>query len=190
MIGTHRRHAPWHPHAIRVPGRTAGPYAGGGRKIVWHTTEGSSAAGAIAAYRQHDGWPTFTFEYLGHARSRLYQHMPVTRAARALRHPGGPETNRANAVQVELVGFACDAAEWSDAHYRAIARLARWIEREWSVPRRADVAFGPGARRMGGREFFDYAGHAGHVHVPGNDHSDPGALQIALVLATREAPRA
>ncbi len=189
MIGSQNKPALWHPHAIRVPGRTAGRQAGGGRKIVWHTTEGSSAAGAIAAYREHDGWPTFTFEYLGHGRCRLYQHMPLTQAARTLRHPGGPETNRANAVQVELVGFASDTGGWSAAHYRAIARLARWIEREWSVPRMAGVVFGPGARRMGGREFFDYAGHAGHVHVPGNDHTDPGALRIARVLATREAPR-
>ena len=172
----------WHPHAIRVPGRTAGPQVGGGRKIVWHTTEGHSASGAIAAYRAHGGWPTFTLEYVADGRSRIYQHMGISQAARALRHPSGPETNRANAVQVEIVGFARDAPTWSRAQYRAIARLARWIEHAWGVPRRTGVRFGTPARRMGATEFFRYAGHCGHAHVPHNDHVDPGALRINLVL--------
>ncbi len=172
----------WHPHAIRVLGRTAGAHVGGGRKIVWHTTEGHSASSAIAQYRDHGGWPTFTLEYLGDGRSRLYQHMGISQAARALRHPSGPETNRANAVQVELVGFARDTPGWSRAHYRTIAGLARWIEKAWGVPRRAGVPFRPGAPRMGGVEFFRYAGHCGHEHVPLNDHVDPGAFRINLVL--------
>jgi hypothetical protein len=172
----------WHPHAIRIPGRTAGLHAGGGRKIVWHTTEGHSASGAIAEYRAHGGWPTFTFEYLVNGRSRVYQHMPISQAARALRHPSGPETNRANAVQVEIVGFARDAPTWPHDKYRAIARLARWIEHAWDVPRRTTVRFGTPAHRMSGMEFFRYAGHCGHEHVPHNDHYDPGALRINLVL--------
>lgn len=34
--------AVWHPKAIRVPHQDAGAFTGGGAKLVWHTTEGSS----------------------------------------------------------------------------------------------------------------------------------------------------
>ena len=80
------------------------------------------------------------------------------------------------------MGFARDTPGWSRAHYRTIAGLARWIEKAWGVPRRAGVPFRPGAPRMGGVEFFRYAGHCGHEHVPLNDHVDPGAFRINLVL--------
>jgi N-acetylmuramoyl-L-alanine amidase len=179
--------ADWHPHAIRVPGRTAGHHKGGGRKIVWHTTEGSTASNAIAAYRAHGGWPTFTLERRKGGRYRLYQHMGLSEAARALKHPSGPETNRANAVQVELVGFARESSGWSRGHYKVIARLARWIEQNWLVPRTASVRFGSGAARMDGMEFYNYAGHCGHQHVPLNDHTDPGSILIDRVLDRRDS---
>ena len=35
----------------QVPLPPTGPMGGGGRKIVWHTTEGSTAAGAVGAYK-------------------------------------------------------------------------------------------------------------------------------------------
>src|SRR4051812_27164117 len=55
----------WHPLASRVEGQSAGPHVGGGWKITHHTTEGATVAGAIAAYRQHGGWPHFTAEWTG-----------------------------------------------------------------------------------------------------------------------------
>jgi hypothetical protein len=175
----------WHPDAIRVIGRTAGSHAAGsGPKILHHTTEGSSAAGAIAAYRSHGGWPTFTVEWTG-ARLRIYQHMPLDVAARALAHPSGPETNRANVVQIEHVGFAASSEDWPRARFEAIASLCRWIEAQTGCPaqRGPNTVWGQDhPPRVSGTSFFAGRGHYAHQHAPGNLHWDWGEGNIALVL--------
>lgn len=183
--------ADFHPRASKVEGEHAGPHVGGGKKIVWHTTEGSTAEGAIGAYRTHRGWPHFTLEFRN-GRERLFQHLPLSRAARALEHPPGtPHTNLANAIQVELVGFARETPDWSAGHYAAVASLARWIEKNFDVPRSCNVTFVPVGqrRRLGGQAFFDYRGHCGHQHAANQsqqDHTDPGRLRIDLILGQHE----
>jgi hypothetical protein len=185
------RAAGWLPGAQVVAGRSAGSMVPAGAKIVWHTTEGGSAAGAIGAYRSHGGWPqlTLTFE---RGRCELYQHMSLDQAGRALEHPAGtPETNRANVTQVELVGRAADSPAWSANHYRCIATLARQIEAARGVPSRAVLPFrapftaGP---RLSGPAFVAAAGHLGHQHVPSNHHTDPGRLRMDLILAPTKRP--
>jgi hypothetical protein len=163
----------WHPRAARAPHIDSGSFAGGGRKIVWHTTEGSSLPNYGGSA------PHFT---LNPQTGQLWQHIPLNRAARALAHPSGPETNRANAIQVELIGFAKDTGNWSAGAYANIAELARWIEAAFGVPRRTGVQFTVPATRLSGNSFFGYAGHIGHAHVPGNDHWDPGKFRIDLVV--------
>jgi hypothetical protein len=175
----------WLPNAIRVPGRSAGPMApGAGAKIVHHTTQGASAAGAIGAYRATGSWPTLTAEWLG-TRMRVYQHMPLDQAARALEHPGGPETNRANCTQIEHVGFAEHASEWPPERMAAIASLCRQIEARTGCPARIV----PGTKwghlnppRLSGEAFFESSGHAAHMHVPENHHWDVGVVRIDATL--------
>jgi hypothetical protein len=175
--------ADWHPDANKITGNHAGAHTGGGRKIVWHTTEGDGAEGAIDAYRDKNSWLHFTLEYKN-GRERLFQHLPLSVGARALEHPGGtPETNRANAIQVELVGRAEDTPGWSAGKYAAIAELARWIEHNFNVPSTCGVKFVPVGteRRLSGPDFVDYGGHCGHQHVAHQDkhhHTDPGELRI------------
>lgn len=170
----------WHPDAERrLASVRPGPFAGGGRKLVWHTTEGSGDPGNYPT-----GGPHFTLDpRSGH----LTQHISIRESAAALEHPSGtPETNRANAIQVELIGFAGQTQNWPDAAYRELADLARWIEKHAAVPRSCDVKFaGAGqARRMGGDEFYRYAGHCGHEHAANqpSGHWDPGALNIGKVI--------
>lgn len=180
----------WYPGATKVPGRSAGSHAAGsGPKIVHHTTEGSSTAGAVGAYRGSGSWPHFTIEWTG-SRLKVTQHLPVSVAARALAHPSGPETNRANCVQIEHVGFARSTEDWPAARFAAVADLCRWIERQTGCP----AATGPGTQwgkdhppRVSGVSFFKGSGHYGHQHVPGNDHWDPGQFDIARVLAGQDA---
>lgn len=163
----------WHPNAVRRIHIDAGGFQGGGRKIVWHTTETRNLPNYGGSA------PHFT---LDPATGRLWQHIPLNRAARALK-AGGP--NFWNTIQVELIGFAKDSHAWPDGRYKRIAKLARWIEANFGVPRRAQVTFkGNGATpHMASRAAFKaYAGHIGHQHVPGNDHWDPGKLTIDLVL--------
>lgn len=164
----------WHLGAKRVPYPDAGPYTPAAPKIVWHTTEGSS----LPVYS--GSAPHFTFNP---ETGSLWQHIPINRAAKSLEHPPGTvETNHANCVQVELIGFAKDTGHWSDAAYARIAKLARWIETNHDVPSRCTVTFSNTPTRLTPAAWLAYAGHCGHQHVPNNRHWDPGAFRIELVL--------
>ena len=175
----------WHPRATRRTQIDAGGFEGGGHKIVWHTTEGTS----LPNYGGSS--PHFT---LDPADGGLWQHIPLNRAARALM-AGGP--NFWNTVQVELIGYADTAVaktrgtpgravvNWPDGHYHRIAELARWIESNFGVPRKCTVDFvgnGHTAHLASLEAVKSYAGHLGHQHVNGNTHWDPGLFKIKLVL--------
>jgi hypothetical protein len=163
----------WHPNAIRRIHTDSGFHQAGGHKLVWHTTEGHSLPNYGGSA------PHFT---LNPVNGMLWQHIPLNRGARALR-PGGP--NFWSAIQVELIGFAKDTQGWPDASYRRIAKLARWIEANFTVPRATNVTFKGNKQtpHLASPEAFrSYAGHIGHQHVPGNTHWDPGKFNIGFVL--------
>jgi hypothetical protein len=165
----------WHPTAIRnqVQGGIGG-YLNVPAKLVWHTTQGTSLPTYSGSH------PHFTLDF---KRRKLYQHIPITSGAMALENdPGGVETNRAHAYQVELVGFAEDAAKWTDADYAEIRKLARWIEKHGKVKRQCSVQFKGTVNHMFAAQWYSYAGHCGHQHVPENAHWDPGLFQIGKVL--------
>lgn len=163
--------------------KDAGAFTGGGWKICWHTTEGASLSGALTTLAKNGSAAHFI---LDPSNGDVTQCVPLDQAARALGHPSGPETNRANVIQVELVGFATVAEaqkkgapagravpNWDADEYRRLAALAVLIEHRHPVPRHARPFRNP--EKFTGQGFVDFAGHCGHVHVPGNDHTDPGA---------------
>lgn len=158
-------------------GDFAGPHC---PKQVWHTTEGAGMAGAISALDSAEAWPHVIIDpRSGH----VVQLLSFGSFASALRHPAGtPETNRAWAYQVEIVGFAKDSRHWSDSAYHHLAALAVLMEHRTHVPRRAaaGVSFA-NPRRLRAATFIHAEGHLGHVHVPGNDHTDPGRLNWGLL---------
>ena len=169
----------WHPNAIRNQVKSGiGAYLNVPAKLVWHTTEGSSLPGYSGSH------PHFTLDM---KRRLLYQHIPVTSGAMALRNLSlGVETNRANAIQVELIGFS-DAAfaarvgrsdlavkNWTDSDYAQIAELARWIEKHCDVERVCTVTFHNDSTHKVGN-WLQYSGHIGHQHIPENTHWDPSA---------------
>ena len=81
---------------------TGGTYTGGPFKIVHHTTEGLTYQSARATYERTGNLPHFTIDS-----KRIFQHLDTGRSATALRNaPGGVETNRDSAVQIEVVGRA------------------------------------------------------------------------------------
>lgn len=166
----------WHPNAQRVLISTAPQnllFTGGGRKLVWHTTEGASIVGAVGAYKSAGVCPHFTI-YVDHGKRTLYQHLPVNRAASALRHPANtPSTNTANAIQVEICGFASESPDWPMSKYHYLHELARWIHTHCEVPMTEGVDW-KHPTRLTESEFIRYEGHCGHMHVPNNDHGDPG----------------
>jgi hypothetical protein len=175
----------FHPKAERVMGNDAGSYTGGEPKLLWHTTEGSSADGAIGAYRTNNSWPHFTAEF-ANGKFKLFQHNPLSRAARSLEHPAGTgETNRNRVIQVEIVGFASKAQSFPDGLYQGLADLARFVEKEFGVQPVAKFPFtAPDAapRRLTFGEWNRYSGHLGHQHAPFNHHTDPGKLKIERIL--------
>lgn len=173
----------WHPEAKRIPYPDAGPMSVGRPKLVWHTTEGHS----LPTYS--GSAPHFT---LDPRTGQLWQHTALDRCARSLEHPAGTvETNRAHAIQVELIGGAADTPNWTDNDYTHIAQLARWIEHNAGVAPECTVQFSatPGAaKRMGTAEWLNYNGHCGHQHVPVNHHWDPGGFRIDRVLDRSTTP--
>lgn len=169
----------WHPHAKRVPMEDAGTFTGGGAKFCVHTTEGSSAEGAIATYRANRDAPHFTLAVQMGKRA-LYQHIPINRAARSLQHTLPPETNRANVWQVEVVGFTAQSPDWPDELYHYLHLLFMWVHRHAGVPMVAHHPF-PG-HRFTGEGWVKAEGLVGHCHCPGNTHVDPGALNVHKAL--------
>jgi hypothetical protein len=161
---------------------TGGPYASGPFKIVHHTTEGSSYEGAVAAYIDHNSPPHFTVDA-----TTIYQHIDTGEAARALRNPpGGVETNRDSAIQIEVVGFA--GRPKNPQTLSNVARLCRWIEqthnvpRVWpnGLPRPPRAGRDPGGHNRDAATWNGVGGHYGHCHVPENTHWDPAYTELEV----------
>ena len=153
-------------------------------KIVLHSTEGGSAAGAIAAYRNHGAWPHFTIDYWA---NRAIQHLDTDVAASALyntRSTTGYEPNRSGKVlQVEIVGFANDIAGYPEVWYRWVASKLGPIAQAHGIPNKGIKCYGQGSGfilasghspiRLSQEQFNSWNGWLAHQHVgDGNDHWD------------------
>jgi hypothetical protein len=167
-----------------------GAFAGGPFKIVHHTTEGSTYAGARSAFASNKSDPHFTVEG-----DRIFQHIDTAQTARALRNaPGGVQTNRDSAVQIEVVGFAGRAKDVTTL--KAVARLCRWIEGQHGVaqrwpngaPRVSTNGRDPGGHNRNATTWDAEGGHYGHSQVPENTHWDPGYTAAELAIVTPDAP--
>jgi hypothetical protein len=156
-------------------------------KIVHHTTEGSTAAGAFATYRQTHDVPHFTVDD-----QFIYQHLDTEVAATALAHPPGTvETNKHSAVQFELIGFA--GRPKNQASLKNVGRLCRWIENTHGVPAQWPNGYpnppvngrDPGHHNRDPHNWMTKGGHYGHCHVPVNVHWDPAytAEEVAYVMS-------
>lgn len=162
--------AKWHPISGPVGSFVAGPY-----RIVHHTTEGSSAAGALQAFKMNKSDPHFTVD-----QTTIYQHVDTAKAARALRNlGGGVETNRLSAIQIEVVGTATRPKP--RATLENVARLCRWLEQTHNIPsvwpngppKPAINGNDPGGHNRNAQTWVTKGGHYGHCHVPENIHWDP-----------------
>ncbi|MEV6183326.1 hypothetical protein [Streptomyces sp. NPDC052015] len=127
---------------------------------------------------------------------RVGQFGPLNHSARALRNDGSRRTNREGRVciQIEVLGHAARpwTAGWDPSDKPGWQRILDAI-RSWDVP---DVwPAGPPVTYPGGsaprsRSVWQFmGGHFGHCHVPGNDHGDPGAIDIVKALSATAPPR-
>lgn len=178
-------------------GPDGGPYDDTSKpKLGWHTTEGTSLAGAEPAFKNYP--PHLGVDPIrGHKR----QYVDLLRHAYAF---AGSESDDEYIIQVEVCGFAGQSHNWSED-------ILRWLGENVVKPLRDTVGIpdvvirhgfkGEGSGiilaspyspiRIGAAELRAFSGHLGHQHMPNPDsHWDPGALPIGKVLAySRPAPK-
>lgn len=181
---------------------TRSPWAGGAsfttcEKLLLHTTE-------------TQGWPgypnfapTLTYNPWNH---EWRQHLPLGRSATTLADPGytAVRENRDHVVQVEIVGY-CDPQTIKryghDIHKidtRAIDDLgdfARFLHDHGGLQLRSTVtwkdypgSYGNNGVRLTGPQYDAYKGILGHQHASGNDHGDPGKINIGGILKAAGGP--
>lgn len=186
----------WWPGAIQLQfaSQNGGTYTGGPFRGVIHTTESKKYTPSTKSYYGHHNPPHFTIVKGESDEVKVYQHFPITVAARALANAkGGVQTNRRSAIQIEI---AWKAAEIDKLPFAMVLKLwdwMRWVEDQTGVKRWITRKFqGPeahgvnSAARMTDDEWNDFNGWCGHQHVPENSHWDPGKLDIdALTRITR-----
>lgn len=179
----------WYPEArqsLKFVG--AGTYVFGPYRGVLHHTEGDTIGGALATYPRTKAYPHFTVDEWV-----VEQHIPLNVAATALEHPSGTvDTNRASCIQIEIVGWTAKAAQMNDALCARLARLMRWIESQTGI----QPNYVGGGSRMSTDAWKSFHGWCGHIHVPNNHHTDPGAIpttklfnvapQVQTVISERE----
>lgn len=181
--------ADWYPQATKTSGSDAGIFLTGYTKRgVLHTTQGGTVTGAISAYKRSNSWPHFTVGQDG----KVHQHIPISKAARALQNlSGGVETNRAGAIQIEVVGFAA-VTVWPQVQVEAVRALMRWIEAQTGIQPIGVKQGGPeqyglhNPLEFTNEQWKTYNGWCGHQNVPENLHWDPGAIDIYTLLPITE----
>lgn len=189
---------------IEIPGHGGGDFTGDEPwRCVLHSTEGLSIESAVGAYSTGGVPPQCTIDP---AQRRKAQHIDTDRSAYAvINQPGGVETNRWRAIQVEIVMFADEAkaqqygglyvGDLTDEHYAFIRSCL--FELQADKPFTFDgpdfVAYPASygfhaAQRMTAEEWRVFNGTCGHEHVLENDHGDPGALDRARLFPKTSTP--
>jgi hypothetical protein len=163
--------AAWYPPAntSHKAGTDGGSILGGKPKCLWHDTETSS----LPSYSS-GSFPHFSLDPKS---GQVWQHIPLDRAARALKnYDGGCQTNRWNVVQIEVIGWVNKVP-----FHQAMAELAQWLNSEHGVPLSCgvdllayDASYGSTSVRLSCSEWDGYSGHLFHMSAPENDHGDPG----------------
>lgn len=174
----------WDLHIEHDKSEDAGSFTGGGWKLCWHTTESPWEAvdSMVNVVQQKRANPHFVIGgRTGRDHPVVVQLIPLNKAGRALAHPSGPETNRANTIQVEICGRAAESQDWPLNRYEALANLADLIRHRVPVPNSSDQDFSV-PHRYTGTGWVNAKGYVGHSMCPGNDHVDPGRFREGLLI--------
>ncbi len=176
----------WHPRARRTPVNKAvlswvGPP---NWKLVVHSTEGRSPnPGGASNYHGHQGWPHFEVSL----QRGIEQFFPINGGVFTLENRSGRvETNRAHAIQVEVVGLAEESQDWPDELLRHLADVIQFVHEQTGMP--LNFRRFHGANEGVVLASVDspirtvvtdgFTGICGHQHFEENDHWDPGALPV------------
>jgi hypothetical protein len=156
---------------------------------IFHTTEGTSFAGAEAAFKANNSWPHLGWDP---RTNEERQYVPFSQTARALRNmSGGVQTNARESdylpgpdvIQVEIIGFAKDTPNWPDEwKIRLALKVIEWSQRtgiplEFPYEFQGNTAYGlRGDGRLSNQQWLEARGWLGHQDVPENTHWDPGDI--------------
>jgi hypothetical protein len=162
-------------------------------KLCWHTTEGGSLSGAesaFAPYPPHLGVNPDTGE--------CHQYLALDRCAYSL---GNSDAEDSYVIQVEVVGYAAQSHTWSPARLAWLgAHVAQPVADAVGVPpiiapqgfhgegEGMILASSGSPIRFTLAAWDGFAGHVGHQHCPGDDHWDPGRLDLAAILNATPVP--
>ena len=177
--------ARWNPLGASAGAFTSGPF-----KIVMHTTEGSTLAGALAALGSAHSESHFVVDA-----KEIVQLIDTSEASRSLRNaPGGVQTNKDSAIQIEMVGFAGKPKD--RAMLANTRKLCRWIERTHGIPRvwpAGPLPMSYAESMLTGKRnptiWDTKGGYYGHSQVPENEHWDPALTneEVAFLMADEAA---
>jgi len=185
----------WLPGARREPAKDAGPFVEGYPfRLVLHTTEGNRLV-FPRPYNPH--------LWLDPQTREVVQSIPFDRAATTAENdPGGVETNRACAIQVEIVGRADGVHVWPADWWAWIGETLRPVVEafgitdeqppivvspagradRWFDARDGTIAVEDAPQRMSHDLWRKFTGVCGHQHVPENNHYDPGRPNIEALF--------
>jgi hypothetical protein len=159
-------------------------------KICLHTTE-------TRGLPNYSSPPHLTLDLAGTSSEgfgTIWQHLTLERGAYALRSPGRPHSPNADAgpvIQIELIGYAKDTPDWTDAQYDELGKLLRWLMAEWDIPARLPAAPFVGSEGYGTDaptrwqsfdEMRDFSGVHAHAHAWYSSHWDVGNIHEGKLM--------
>ncbi|MFC4501757.1 MULTISPECIES: peptidoglycan-binding protein [Streptomyces] len=161
-------------------------------RVVWHTTEsghGNAAFDSVADYLiQKAAEPHILYDPVT---DRIGQYGSFAESARALKNDGSTRTNRVGraCIQIEVLARAGDpfTAYWRPGkNFKALmAAIRSWgILDEFPMGTPAKTA---SAAKRDRNKWLTKGGHYGHCNTPGNDHWDPGAIDVKALFAAAPA---
>lgn len=162
-------------------------------KQLWHTTEGSTIAGAVAAYKSRAGFSNGVHPHMtvNPLKKRIVQHISLFKSSYSLYD----NNDQRGVIQVEVVGFAKDTGNWPDSTYE-------WLGEFVAAPIGAQCPlidldtwprfFGAGEGivlasknstiRFDRAGFDGFIGQVGHQDAPPPDnHWDPGKWRPEVI---------
>lgn len=167
-------------------------------RLLLHSTE----TGTWPSYSGGADQPHLTIQWNGPVVRgfTVRQHQSLDYGARALLDSNAMPVNSTNTIQVEMIG-SCDAAfakrygyyhlpTLGDDYLADLGAFIVKLAAEIGCP--LDVygswpsypaSYGYNAsQRMSWSQWVKFSGICGHLHAPGNDHGDPGSIDVARAL--------
>lgn len=177
--------------------RVGGQMIGGPARLVIHTSEGRTGAGALDSLNRGLRAKNIAYHLGVDLPTRsVDQYVLFNDAASALRNArGGVETNRMGSacIQVCLTGRAENIhtiptadLEWLGFEVFAPLMHAYRVSDVWATfvgPRAGVLATTTAKQRLTNIQWAVFNGVCGHQHVPENDHWDPGAINVHAIRA-------